>query len=69
MFTDSVGVVVEPAETVHVYDTPPFEPTAVSLHCPTVASATEVTPGVFVGVQVPTAGGLANAPMNELTHW
>ena len=38
-------------------------------HWPTVAPATDVTPGVFTGEQVPEAGGLLNAPMNELAHW
>jgi hypothetical protein len=36
------------------------------LHCPTVAAATDVTPGVFTGVQVPGAPGpVITDPM----HW
>jgi hypothetical protein len=56
---------VESVETVQVNPTlvPPLpEP----LHCPTVAAVTEVTPGVFTGVQEPGAPGPVIA---EPTHW
>ena len=36
------------------------------LHCPTVAAPTDVTPGVFAGVQVP---GAPVPVITEPTHW
>ena len=65
MFTGSAAVDVEPVATLQVNPTlvPPLpEP----LHWPTVAAVTEVTPGVFTGVQLPGAPGpVITDPM----HW
>ena len=36
------------------------------LHCPTVAALTDVTPGVFTGVQVP---GAPVPVMTDPMHW
>jgi len=65
MFTGKLDVAVEPVATAQMNPTlvPPLPD---PLHCPTVAAATDVTPGVFTGVQVPGAPGpVITDPM----HW
>ena len=64
-FTGSVVVIVDAPVTMHANPTlvPPLpEP----LHCPTVAAVTDVTPGVFAGVQLP---GAPVPVITEPTHW
>ncbi|OAI40368.1 hypothetical protein AYO38_05890 [bacterium SCGC AG-212-C10] len=65
MLIASVEVTVEAGVTMQVNETlvPPLpEP----LHCPTVACAIEVMPGVFAGLHTP---GAPVPVITEPTHW